>query len=76
MQRTLDISCKMAKLPKEIEQDLDSNYTFNKFGIVNISALRARTKTTLSSKELKEMINERFASEMVGETIEYIGKEQ
>lgn len=65
----------MTKLPKEIEQDLNNNYIFNKFGIVNISVLRSRTKTTLSSKELKKLINERFANEMVGGKIEYIGKE-
>jgi hypothetical protein len=66
----------MAKLPKDIEKDLDGNFTFNKFGIVNLSALRARNKTTLSTAELKQAINERFAKEMVGGTIEYIGKEK
>ncbi len=66
----------MKTLPKNIEVDLDSNFSFNKFGIVNIGALRFRTKTHLSSDELKRMINERFASEMVGGKIEYIDEKK
>jgi hypothetical protein len=66
----------MAKLPKDIEQHLQKNFTFNTFGIVNIGALRASVNTNMSTAELKQAINERFAKEMVGGAIEYIGKEK
>jgi len=63
----------MNTLPKNIETDLDGNFMFNKFGLVNISALRSRTRTTLKTKELKRLIKERFAKDITGK-IEFIGK--
>jgi hypothetical protein len=66
----------MAKLPTDIEHHLEKNFTFNTFGIVNIGALRASVNTDMSTAELKQAINERFAKEMVDEKIEYIGKEK
>lgn len=66
----------LKKIPKDIEQHLQNNFTFNTFGIVNLGALRASVGTNMSTAELKQAINERFAKEMVGGTIEYIGKEK
>lgn len=63
---------KITSLPKEIETRLDNNYMFNKFGIVNLKVLRLDWKTELSDEEIKDLINKRFAKEMVGETIEFI----
>ena len=62
------------KLPKKVEKHINSNSTFNIFGLVNLSSLRAVTGTRLSSKELKKRIRARFATEMVREEIEFIGK--
>lgn len=45
---------------------------FNKFGIVNLKVLRLDWKTDLTDEEIKDLINKRFAKEMVGETIEFI----
>lgn len=61
------------KLPKSVEADLNKNATFNMFGLVNISALRSRTQTRLSSEELIKRIDNRFAKEMANSKIEYIG---
>jgi len=61
------------KLPKKIADDLNRNATFNMFGLVNISALRARTGTKLKTDDLKKRIQKRFASEMVTEKVEFIG---
>lgn len=63
---------KITSLPKEIETRLDNNYMFNKFGIVNLKVLRLDWKTELTDEEIKDLINKRFAKEMVGETIEFI----
>lgn len=62
----------MAQIPKSVETYLDNNLLFNKFGIVNIGKVIAETGTTLSNKELKQVINERFSHEMVGGEIEFI----
>jgi len=61
------------KLPKKIVEDLNRNTTFNMFGLVNISALRARTGTKLKTEDLKERIQNRFASEMVTGEVEFMG---
>ena len=66
----------MKGLSENIEKDLNDNFIFNKFGLVNIGALRARTGTTLKSKELKKLIKERFATEMVGGKIEFIDEKK
>ncbi len=63
---------KITSLPKEIETRLDRNYMFTKFGIVNLKVLRLDWKTELTDEEIKDLINKRFAKEMVGETIEFI----
>jgi len=64
----------MAKaiLPKDIEAHLDNNILFNKFGIVNIRAVKTSFKCELSDKTLQKLINNRFAKEFVGEKIEFI----
>jgi hypothetical protein len=59
-------------LPKDIETHLDNNILFNKFGIVNIRAVKASFKCEIPDKTLKKLINNRFAKEMVGEKIEFI----
>lgn len=64
----------MAKtiLPKDIEAHLDSNILFNKFGVVNIRAVKASFKCELPDKTLQKLINNRFAKEFVGDKIEFI----
>ena len=66
----------MAKLPKNIEEDLKRNSAFNMFGLVNISSLRSRTGTRLKTDDLINRIKERFCKEMVNEQIEFIGTEK
>jgi hypothetical protein len=63
---------KTNKLPKKIVEDLKRNTTFNMFGLVNISALRARTGTKLKEEDLKERIQNRFGHEMVNGEVEFI----
>lgn len=65
---------KQKKLPKRIEQDLKRNATFNMFGLVNISALRARTGTRLKDDDLKQRIQARFGHEMVTGEVEFLEK--
>jgi hypothetical protein len=65
---------KQKKLPKSIEQDLKRNTTFNMFGFVNLSALRARTGTRLKDEELKQRIQARFGHEMVTGEVEFMQK--
>ena len=65
---------KAKKLPKHIAEDLNRNLMFNKFGLVNISALRARTGTKLKTEDLKERIQKRFGSEMITGEVEFIEK--
>ncbi len=65
---------KQKKLPKSIEQDLKRNTTFNMFGLVNLSALRARTGTRLKDEELKQRIQARFGHEMVTGEVEFMQK--
>jgi len=61
-------------LPKHIEKYINSNHTFNSFGLINLSVLRSSTNTKLSNEELKKRINKRFAHEMANDKIEYIEK--
>jgi hypothetical protein len=61
-----------AKLPKNIIDDLVRNSTFNMFGLVNISRLKASTDCKIPDKELKEMIQERFGHEMATGNVEFI----
>ena len=60
------------KLPKSIEQDLKKNTMFNMFGLVNISALRARTGTRLKDDDLKQRIQARFGHEMATGEVEFL----
>ena len=62
------------KLPKQVEQDLKRNTMFNMFGLVNISALRARTRTRLNDEDLKQRIQNRFGHEMATGTVEFTKK--
>jgi len=64
---------KSNKIPTDIEMYVDNSVLFNKFGLININALRATTKTELSNDEIKKLINERFAHEITGE-IEFMEK--
>jgi hypothetical protein len=64
------------ELPKKVETYVDNSILFNKFGIINLNALRATTKTELSNTELKKLIKERFSKEIVGGKIEFITKEK
>lgn len=70
---TLKEMPKEKTLPKKIEQYLDTNFAFNKFGIVNLAVIKSHAKCKLSDAELKKLINKRFADEMIGGAIEYIG---
>lgn len=65
---------KTKKLPKNIEQDLNRNTMFNMFGLVNISALRARTGTKLKDEDLKQRIQTRFGHEMATGEVEFMNK--
>jgi len=62
------------KLPKSIEQDLKKNTMFNMFGLVNLSALRARTGTRLKDETLKERIQARFGHDMATGEVEFMNK--
>jgi len=59
-------------LPKSIERDLKKNTLFNMFGLVNLSALRARTGTRLKEEDLKERIQARFGHEMATDKVEFM----
>jgi len=61
-----------ATLPKDIEAHLDNNILFNKFGIVNIRAVKASLRCKLPDKTLQKLINNRFAKEFVNCKIEFI----
>lgn len=60
-------------LPKDIETYIDNNFTFTRFGIVNLKVIRATTKTELTDTELIKLIDARFSKEIVNGKIEYIG---
>lgn len=62
------------KLPKSIEQDLKKNAMFNMFGLVNLSALKARTGTRLKDETLKARIQARFGHEMATGEVEFTKK--
>jgi hypothetical protein len=64
----------MKKLPKHIAEDLNRNTLFNMMGLVNISALRARTGTKLKDDDLKERIQAKFGHEMVTGEVEFMKK--
>ena len=64
----------MKKLPKKIEQELNRNTLFNMMGLVNISALRARTGTRLKDDDLKERIQAKFGHEMATGEVEFVEK--
>lgn len=65
---------KIRKLPKSVEQDLNRNTLFNMVGLVNIAALRSRTKTRLKDEDLKERIQARFGHEMATGEVEFLEK--
>ena len=67
---------KVKKLPKEVEAVINRSTTFNMFGIVNLSALRAQTGTKLKDEDLKERIQARFGREMVTGEVEFIEKKK
>ncbi len=66
-------STEINPLPKNVEMYVKRNTAFNMFGLLNLSALRAITKTKLSDVELKKRINNRFAKDMVNNRIEFNG---
>lgn len=63
----------IAPLPVNVEKYVSRQTGFNMFGLLNISLIKAETKTTLSVKDLKERIMNRFADEMVNNKIQFIG---
>ena len=63
---------KEVQLPEVVEKYLDNNFTFNKFGIVNIKFLKSVTGCDIKDNTLKRLINARFASEMQDNKIEFI----
>ena len=62
------------QLPQNIIDDLNRNLMFNKFGLVNISRLKASTDCDIPDEELKEMIQEKFGDEMITGKVEFIEK--
>lgn len=52
---------KTKPLPKNVEDYVKRNTAFNMFGLLNISTLRAVTKTKLSDVELKKRILHKYA---------------
>ena len=64
----------MKKLPKHIADHLNRNAMFNRFGLVNISALKASTGTTLKDDDLKERIQAKFGHEMATGEVEFMKK--
>jgi len=68
------MKAKTKKLPKHIAEDLNRNTLFNMMGLVNISALRARTGTKLKDDDLKERIQAKFGHEMATGEVEFIEK--
>lgn len=58
-------------IPKEVANYVDNSLLFNKFGVINLKAVRGITKTTLTDEELKEAINEHFGKEF-SNGIEYL----
>jgi len=69
-----DILEVIKKLPTAIEQELKRNTLFNMMGLVNLSALRARTGTKLKDEDLKRRIQARFEREMVTGEVEFMEK--
>lgn len=62
---------KITSLPKAVEEYLDKNFMFNKFGLVNLNVARVSTGCKLKDRELKRLIKARFGKEFTGE-IEFI----
>lgn len=60
-------------LPKHVEDYVKRNTAFNMFGLLNISTLRAVTKTNLSDAELKKRIIHKYAHSFVNNKIEFNG---
>lgn len=60
------------KLPKDVEQYLNKNSTFNIFGLVNIKVLKASTGSKMNDETLKKLIKKRFSHEMVNDEISFI----
>jgi hypothetical protein len=60
------------KLPQNIIDDLNRNSMFNIFGLINLSALKARTNPKMSDKELKRLIQDHFGKEMVTGKVEFM----
>lgn len=65
---------KTPKLPKVVEDYLDNSLLFNKFGLVNISALLSKTGTKLTDADLKAKIQARFGHEMSNGQVEFVEK--
>lgn len=64
----------MAKqvLPKEVEEYLENNLPFNKFGLVNIKVIQTIVKEPIDSEVLKKLIGEKYDHEMIGGKVEFI----
>lgn len=51
------------RLPSKIDEFLDRNLLFNKFGIVNMGSVMASTGIQMDKQELKQLIIDRFGNE-------------
>ena len=63
---------KIATLPTDVIEYLNNSILFNKFGVVNLRAVRGNTTCELKDRELKRLINDKFKKEMVTGKIEFI----
>lgn len=60
-------------LPEHVDSYVKKNTAFNMFGLLNLSALKAVTGTTLSNTELKKRINHKYAHQFPNNRIEFNG---
>ena len=62
---------KTQTLPESVIQHLNKNMMFNKFGLVNIAALKATTDCNIPDNQLKRLIQKRFGKEMQTGEVEF-----
>lgn len=60
-------------LPEHVDSYVRKNTAFNMFGLLNLSTLRAVTRTNLSNAELKKRITHKYANSFVNNLIEFNG---
>jgi len=62
---------KPKKLPAHIYNYVNRNTTFNMFGLINLTLVKASTNSKLSLDELQARITRQFSGEVVGGQIEF-----